>query len=58
MNTKYTRDGSARVKNPFTCWIDDVHFVKDAPPSASVAPKACTTNAANARARRLHHGQQ
>jgi Cellulase (glycosyl hydrolase family 5)/Stigma-specific protein, Stig1 len=48
VNTQYTRDGSARVKNPFTCWIDDVHFVKDAPPAPSVTPKACTTNAANA----------
>jgi hypothetical protein len=47
VNTKYTRDGSARVANPFTCWFDDVHFVKDTPPSmnANVAPKTCTTNA-------------
>ena len=46
VNTQYTRDGSTRVANPFTCWIDDVHFIKDAPPSASVAPKACTSGTA------------
>ena len=49
INTRYTRDGSARVKNPFSCWIDDVHFLKEAPPSANanVTPKACTTNASS-----------
>ncbi|HEY2409319.1 MAG TPA: glycoside hydrolase family 5 protein, partial [Polyangiaceae bacterium] len=42
-NTQYTRDGSARVANPFTCWLDGVHFLKDAAPSASVkAPAACS----------------
>ena len=49
VNTQYTRDGSARAKNPFTCWFDDVHFVKDTPPSSGAAPKTCTaTTAANA----------
>jgi hypothetical protein len=48
INTRYTRDGSARVKNPFSCWIDDVHFLKEAPPSSnsSAAPKTCTSDAA------------
>jgi hypothetical protein len=50
INTKYTRDGSSRIKNPFTCWIDDVHFLKDSPPSAapSVAPKACSSTTTGA----------
>ncbi len=46
VNTQYTRDGSSRVANPFTCWIDDVHFVKDPAPSAGVSPKTCTSGTA------------
>jgi endoglucanase len=46
LQTQYTRDGSSRVANPFTCWIDDVHFIKSAAPSASVNPKACTSGTA------------
>jgi hypothetical protein len=46
VNTQYTRDGSSRVANPFTCWIDDVHFLKDAAPSASVTPKTCSSGSA------------
>ena len=47
VNTQYTRDGSARVANPFTCWFDDVVFIKDTPPSAGVAPKTCTSATAS-----------
>ncbi|MGC4093463.1 MAG: glycoside hydrolase family 5 protein [Polyangiaceae bacterium] len=47
INTRYTRDGGGRVRNPFSCWIDDVHFLRDPAPSASpnAQPKACTSNA-------------
>ena len=49
VNTKYTRDGGTRVRNPFTCWVDDVHFIKDAPPRmhANVTPKTCSTTTNN-----------
>jgi endoglucanase len=50
INTKYDRAGLNTAPNDFTCWVDDVHFLKDMPPSATptAARKTCGNNAAAA----------
>jgi hypothetical protein len=47
VNVGYNRAGTSTIANPFECWIDDVYFLKDSPPSKSAAattPPACTSN--------------
>ena len=50
VNTGMSRDGSTAIANPFECWVDDVYFIKDTPPSKSsnVAPKTCSSSADSA----------
>jgi hypothetical protein len=47
VNVGTTRAGDSALPNPFECWVDDVYFLKDTPPSKSsnAAPKTCSSNA-------------
>lgn len=43
MNTKYMRDGSTRQANPFDCWIDDIHLLREPAPQTPAASDVYTT---------------
>ncbi|MBN1655719.1 MAG: glycoside hydrolase family 5 protein [Deltaproteobacteria bacterium] len=43
MNTKYMRDGTTRQANPFDCWIDDVHLLREPAPQTPAASTKYTT---------------
>lgn len=43
MNTKYMRDGTTRQANPFDCWIDDVHLLREPAPKTPAASDTYTT---------------